>query len=247
MILLAVENNDSMRRGLMRTFDYLETFHFPTRAEFLHDLTTLTDFQATVLVSLGVLVLIWGFEYFKTVVVLNAAVAGALLGVYVGEFTHSSNMPMLLGGAGAVLCGALAWPSIKYCVCLMGAAAGGVIGVSLWRIGCAMFGADALYEHAWAGGLVGMVAVGMLTFLMSHLTVMVFTSVQGAVMCFIGGYCLLQKINAFDTSVRPELASNEYLLFVMICILAVVGFAYQHTKEAEKTRKKRAVTEKPRV
>ncbi|HUU22998.1 MAG TPA: hypothetical protein VM389_10740 [Phycisphaerae bacterium] len=247
MIFLAAQDGEAARDGLMRVFNYIETFHFPTRAEFLDDLSTLGEFHAAALVCLGLVVLIWGFEYFKTVVIINAAIIGALVGAYVGELTQSANMPLLLGGAGAILLGALAWPTIKYCICLMGAAAGGVIGVSLWRIGCAMFGADALSELAWAGGLLGMAVVGMLTFMTSHLTVMVFTSVQGAVMAFVGGYSLLQKLSAFDTSVRPQLMDNEYLVFVAICIPALIGFALQHTKEAEKTRKKRAVTEKPRV
>lgn len=231
----------------MRVFNYIEALHFPTRTEFLEDLSTLGDIHAVALAALGLTVLIWGFEYFKVVVILNAAVIGALVGAYVGELTGSSNMPLLLGAAGAVLLGALAWPTIRYCVGLMGAAAGGVVGVSIWRIACAVFGYAEMSEHAWAGGLVGMVLVGMLTFAVSHLTVMVFTSVQGAVMLFIGGYTLMLKVNAFDSSMRPELTSNEYLLFLLICIPAVVGFAIQHVKEADKLRKKRAVTEKPRM
>ncbi|MHC4717986.1 MAG: hypothetical protein ACYS5V_13510 [Planctomycetota bacterium] len=247
MMVVAVQNGDPLRRGLMRVFNYLETFHFPTRSEFLEDLSTLGDFHAVVLAALGVVVLIWGFEYFKVVVILNAAVIGALAGAYLGELTGSPNMPLLLGGAGAVLLAALAYPTIKYCVCLMGAAAGGVIGLSLWRIGCAALRYDAISAHAWAGGLIGMVLIGMLTFAISHMAVMVFTSVQGAVMVFIGGYSLLLKVGTFESSVRPELMSNEYLLFVLICIPAVFGFALQHSKEAEKTKKKREVTEKPRV
>ncbi len=60
-------------------------------------------------------------------------------------------------------------------------------------------------------------------------------------------HTLMLKVNAFESSIRPELTSNEYLLFLLICIPAVVGFAIQHAKEADKLRKKRAVTEKPRM
>ena len=261
MMLAQAEKSEEVSTGLLRLFDYVRTFHFPTRAEFVSDLERMVNaqagqaqtgvLQAVAFVLVGVVFLLFGYRYFKALVIINAAAIGALCGMYIGTRTGSAgvtSMPVLMGLAGAVLLGVLAWPTIRYCVCLMGAMAGAVVGMGLWNFAGNALGLQDAGQYAWAGALVGMVAVGMLAFVLFQTCVMVFTSVQGALMV-VSGFCalLLAPALGLRESVSPALQDNPYLLTLLVGVPAVLGFAFQHAKERAKVKKKRKETEKPPV
>ena len=257
-MLAQAEKTEEVTAGLLRVFDYIRNFHFPTRAEFVAELERMVDapggraqagaLQAVALVLVGVVFLLYGYRYFKAVVIINAAAIGALCGMYLGTRAGSASMPVVLGVAGAVLLGVLAWPAIRYCVCLMGALAGAVVGMGLWHFVAEAVGLRELGQYSWAGALVGMVVVGMLAFVVFQTCVMIFTSVQGALMIVSGACALLLAPGlGLKESVLPALRDNPYLLTVLIGVPAVLGFAFQHAKERAKVKKKRKETEKPPV
>jgi len=239
----AAETVQRANQGLLKIFDYIGSLDFPTRAELIADLEATGDLQAVILALAGVPFLILGFKCFKALVVINAAGIGGLCGMYVGVLSKSQNMPLLLGLAGAVLLGTLAWKTIKYCVCVMGALAGGLLGYGLWHFVASALGRPGLTGHSWAGGLVGMVAVGMLAFIIFRTAVMIFTAVQGSLMIVAGALAVLLP----NDSIRNSLVNNDYVLNILVGVPAAVGFVYQHSEEAGKIRKKRKETEKPPV
>ena len=246
-VLAQSQGADDVEHGLLRVFEYVRHFDFPSRAEFLDDVQALGHLEGVALVLGGVAFLLFGFKYFKFLVVANAAAFGALVGMYLGVLSGSQNLPVLLGLAGAVLLGALAFPLVKYSVCVMGALAGGVIGLGGWSFAADVLARQGLHQHAWAGGLIGMVVVGMLAWVAFRAAVMIFTSVQGAVMIVAGACAVLLTYAGIRDSIQTELTDNAYLLNLLIAVPGALGFAYQHTREAAKIHKKRRATEKPPI
>jgi len=246
MTLAQAPSADRINRGLLRILDYVRDLEMPTRADFVADVQGLSQLEAVVLLLGGVALLALGFKYFKLFVILNGAALGGLVGMYLGATTESTRLPAVLGLGGAVLLGALAYPAIKSFVCLMGAAAGGVLGYGVWNVAANAANRPGMLDHAWAGGLVGAVAVGMLAWVAFRAAVMIFTSVQGSLMVVAGG-CSLLLAYGMGERLQSELTGNAYVLPVLIGVPAGVGFAFQYSHEAAKIKKKRQATEKPPV
>ncbi len=236
--------------GLMEILDSLLHLNMPTREEFITSLETLTTLQAAVVVALGIWYLFYGHKYFKAMVVINGAGAGALIGMYISQtlFTDGSpNTPMLMALGGAALLGALAWPMLKYAVGIMGALAGGLVGYAGWHLIATAIGNEAMRQHAWTGGVIGMVVVGMIAFVVFRASVMIFTGLQGSLMTVGGTISLLLAHSATNDSIRPAIVGNDLLLIIILGVPAVIGFAAQYATDAAAIRKKRKATEKPPV
>ncbi len=247
MVLAQTTGAERTGNGLLSVFDYLGRFQMPSRPDFLDGLQSLPTLMAVLLVLAGILYLWHGFRFFKALVIANGAALGGLVGWYLGSFRESPNMPLLMGLAGAVLLGVLAWPAIKYAVGIMGALAGGLAGFALWLFVAHALNRPMLIQHAWAGGLIGMALVGMLAFVAFRPAVMVLTSVQGATMFFAGVGSLLLAHSSISESIKPELVANDFLMTVLIAVPAAAGFTLQFSTETAKIRKKRKATEKPPV
>ena len=247
MILAQAAQAGGQGTGPSGLFDYLVKFQFPTRADFVSGLESLPTLYAVGLTLAGIVFLLYGFKWFKALVVIDGAAIGAMAGASLGSLRASPNMPLLLGLGGAVLLGILAYPTVRYAVGLMSALAGGVIGYGLWHFAANAVGRPDALQHAWAGGVIGMIAVGMLTFIAFRPAVMIFTSLQGALMIIAGICSLLLNRGDMGETVRPELVNNNFLLIVLAAVPALAGFTVQFSREAAVIRKKRKQTEKPPV
>lgn len=249
MTLGQTTHAEQVGRGLMEIFDGLLHLNMPTREEFITCLETFSTLHAAAIVAIGIWYLFYGHKYFKAMVVINGAGAGALIGMYVGKtfMSGSSNTPLLIALGGAVLLGAVAWPMLKYAVGIMGALAGGLIGYAGWNLVATAVGNDALRQHAWTGGVIGMVVVGMIAFVVFRASVMIFTGLQGAIMTVGGIISLLLANSAMSESIRPVLVGNDLLLIILLGVPAAVGFAAQYATDAAAISKKRKATEKPPV
>jgi hypothetical protein len=226
-------------QGMLDLVHKLVSFQFPVRVDLLSAMESLSVIQAVGMIALGLLYLIYGLRFVKFLVVLNAAGLGAMIGMSLGtSMSDSPNMPPLMALAGAILLGALTWPMLHVAVGIMGALAGGLMGYVFWAIIAVALKNNDLLNYSWAGGLIGMVAIGMLTFIVFPVTVMIFTSVQGALM-FTAGLCSLLMVHGgVRGSFGAELEHNEYLMKVLVAVPAIVGFALQYTMEGGKAKKK---------
>lgn len=247
MMLPTTHVPEPFRRGLGCLAEHLRNLEFPSRGEFVDALRTLDQLEAVVLVLGGAALLLFGFKYFKAFVIADAAAIGGIIGMYLGGQTGSSNMPLVMGLAGAVLLGALAFPGRKIVVCLLGAGAGGLMGLGIWSFAANALNRPGLLEHAWAGGAIGALGLGLLAWVASKPVLMIFTSVQGSVMLVSGGCALLLAWGRVADDLQPQLHHNAFLLTVLMAVPAALGFAYQHAQEFAKVQKKRKVTEKPPV
>lgn len=232
--------------GLQGIFDYLGKGEMPSRADFVEGLANLGPFEAVGLALAGAAFVIYGFRFFKAFVLVDSVLLGAMVGGYLGSLGQRANLPLLMGLGGAVTLAVLGWFAMKYAAAVFSALAGGVLGLGLWHVVAAMLGNDGMLRQAWAGGLVGAIALGLLAFVAFRPTVMVFTALQGGIMIVSGACSILLSCNVIS-SLRGELVGNEYLLCILIAVPATGGFIYQFSDETGKIRKKRKATEKPPV
>jgi len=179
---------------------------------------------AALLVLAGVIYLLFGIYMFRVLVMLNAALLGAYLGALIGERGHAAAAGAFLGGFTAA---AVTWPLMKYAVAVMGGLFGAVLGASIWRT-CGLEP-----NYAWAGGMTGLVGFGMLSFILFRGSIMMFTSLQGAVMLVFGILGLVYKYQGLAPSITENIMFKPFILPAVIFIPAILGLIYQQAQYGE--------------
>jgi hypothetical protein len=101
---------------------------------------------------------------------------------------------------------------------------GGLLGASVWRA----VGLDP--QFAWAGGGMGLIFFGMLSFLLFRGSIMMYTSLQGAVMLVFGLLGLIYKYQDVAPKVNASLTDKSFLLPLAIFVPATLGLIYQQTQ-----------------
>lgn len=197
--------------------------HWPAQTDLLTWTQNMGALTAAVLLIGGLVFLLFGVYAYRGLVTINAAVLGAYVGGLIGEKAGNAVAGSMVGGFAAA---ALTWPMMKYAVAIMGGLFGLLLGASIWRAG----GLDSTY--AWSGGLSGLIFCGMLSFLLFRGSVMMYTSLQGAVMLVFGLLGLLYKYQDLGPKVSENLSVRPFLLPLFIFIPATLGLIYQQTQFA---------------
>ena len=177
------------------------------------------------LIILGVIYLLFGYRIIKTLVMLNAIVLGAVIGASIGGKGETALACAIIGAFAA---GAITWPAMKYAVALMGGLIGAMIGGAVWHA------AGLEPSLAWAGALVGLIGFGLLCFILFRGSVMMYTSLQGAVMLVLGALGLLYKYQEVAPQLTTHLHMEPFLLPAAVVIPAMIGLIFQqhHTATA---------------
>ena len=175
--------------------------------------------MATLLILLGVVYLLFGFYLFKSLVVANAAIAGALLGAALG---HRSGSEVPCAVLGAFVAAAVAVPLMKWAVAVHGGLLGALLGGAIWR----MSGLDP--QFAWSGALTGLVAFGMFCFVLFRGSIITYMSLQGSLMLVFGLLGLLYKYHDLGPKITDSLQARHFILPMAVFIPAVIGLMYQH-------------------
>jgi len=221
----------------------LTSLRAPSTSEVIGHLSAMGALPACVLLGGGLVCLLQGGKLFKIVIVVNAAMLGGLIGSYLAGFAGAGNVPLYGGLAGGAVLAAIALPLMKYAVSVMGGLAGCFAGFVIWRYAANAAGQEALAEHAWAGGLIGLITLALLAFLIMKATVMIFTSIQGAVMGVCGLLGLLLKSETLQESLLSSFDAHPYLLPLAIVVPAIIGFSLQYATASKKAQKKKKALE----
>jgi len=219
-----------------------ESLTIPSQQEIIQYLANMQVIYAIALLACGLVYLLRGWKIFKVLVVINALLLGVVAGNYLGGLVQGKNMPLFGAVAGGLLLAVLAWPLMKYAISLMGGLAGSVIGYGVWSYAAHSLSKPGLNDYAWAGALIGLIAVGLLAFVIFRLVVMIFTSLQGSMMAMGGLLSLLMRHQEFNKPIQDTLAQNVHVAPLIIAVPALIGFAFQYAASAKKaTKKKKAV------
>lgn len=193
--------------------------HFPHQRELLDVCFRMAPGEAALCLILGVIIVLFGINIYKFVVMINAALIGAALGSVVGEKAGNSSVGAMIGGFVAAV---ISWPLMKHAVTIMGCAVGAAAGAGLWRA----FSLNP--EFLWAGALVGGITMGMLSFLLFDGCVMILTSLQGSAMAVIGVLALVMKYHQAAPRIEEAMGIHHWILPASILVPALCGWIFQH-------------------
>jgi hypothetical protein len=168
--------------------DYGTRYVLMTLDQIWQQATALTWLQAFLAISFGVIPLMYGWRIYKVLTVIGFA----LLGIHIGLWIGAQFDKVLLGSIiGVVLLTILALPLMRWAVCVLGALAGSVITAGIW------YACNLPEQFVWAGALIGLVAGGLISFIVFKLAVMLFTSFAGASLIIIGAFALIYRFETF--------------------------------------------------
>ena len=187
--------------------------------------TIRTWLQAVLAISFGVIILMYGWRIYKTLTVIGFGILGLYVGLWIGS-KFNLNKELICSILGAIILMVLALPLMRWAICVLGAVAGGIITAGAWHA------FNQPQEFVWAGAIVGIVAGGMLSFIVFKMAVMLFTSFSGAALVLMGAFALVYHYETFvldpPTARLNDLYYNQHwFLPVLIASLTVFGIILQ--------------------
>ncbi len=187
-------------------------------------ITTLSWLQAVLAISFGVVYLLYGWRIFKILVVISFALIGLYLGMRLGTRAGSQ---MWGGVVGLLLLAAVSVPLMKWCVCVLGAVAGGILTGGLW------YAFEFSQAYIWAGMVIGVVAGGMISFIVFKAAVMLFTSLGGSAITVVAALALLhlyetRMVDPPTMHIHDLVFDQNWFLPVALLVPTVVGIIMQN-------------------
>jgi len=194
--------------------------HFPGQGDVLTWCQDMSIGTGILLVLMGLVYLMYGFSQYKWLIAVNAAMIGMYIGTAIGtRYNHT-----LAGGAiGCVVAAAATLPLLKWVVAVVGGVCGAVFGAAVWKT------VGLQGDLAWAGALTGLVGFGMLSFILFRGSIIMYTSLQGAMMLILGILGLAFKHPDTMPKVTQTMSAQPYLLPVLVFVPAILGLIYQQT------------------
>lgn len=183
--------------------------------------------EALVAVSFGAVYLIYGWRIFKVLAVVSFGMVGLFAGMQLGQKIGSGPSSIMWGGVvGLILLAVLSVPLMHWAVSALGAVAGGII------TGCLWYALGLPQQYIWAGAIIGVVAGGMISFIIFKISVMLFTSLGGAMLIIMGLLALArlyEKLQTEDGNFVYSLV-NEYNWFMpaILIFTTFVGMVIQN-------------------
>jgi hypothetical protein len=199
--------------------------HWPAQTDLLQWCQTMSPGAAAILILAGIVYLLCGYYIYKWLVTLNALLVGAYVGAVVGaHFFDTAAAGAIVGGFTA---GAITWSMMKYAIAAMGGIFGALLGASIWR----QAGLDPAF--AWSGAMTGLVAFGLFAFVVFRGSIIMYTSLQGAVMLVFGLLGMIYKYQEVAPRVTTNMNARAFILPLCVFIPAMIGLIYQQTRYPE--------------
>lgn len=193
---------------------------FPGQGDMLTWCQDMSIGTGLLLLLLGLVYLLYGWSQYKWLVTINAGLIGMYLGAALGDrYGH-----MLAGGAlGAILFASATLPLVKWAVAVVGGVCGALVGAAIWQL------AGLQPDMAWAGAMTGLVGFGMLSFILLRGSVIMYTSLQGAMMIILGILGLAFKNHDAIPSITNIMNTQPFFLPIAVFIPAILGLIFQQT------------------
>ncbi len=222
MLLLAKTASAAASDGAIPSpFDFQPITRFPVQQDFLTWCQQMGTGSAILITLIGIVYLMHGWTMFRGLILLNAMLIGAYLGVILGS--RYTTYPLAGGLVGALVAGITTWPLMKWAVAVIGGLVGSVLGASIWMA------ANLDPTYAWAGALTGLVGFGMFSFILFRASIIMYTSLQGATMVVMGLLGLTFKYPDLAQKVTTSLATQPLMLPIAVAVPVVLGLIYQQT------------------
>lgn len=183
-------------------------------------ITSLEKIEAFTFISFGIVCLFYGWRVFRILVAISFALIGLFVGIYTNNVLIGGN-EIWLGVLCMTLFAILSIPMVRWGVCLLGAAAGGVITGGGW------LAFELPQQYIWAGALVGIIAGGMISFIIFKAAVMLFTSLGGSALVTVGTLAILYKYLGAAEKVEELVLTEQWFLPVVLTLSTMTGIILQ--------------------
>lgn len=175
----------------------------------------ITWIQAIACLALAMIFIIYGWRIFRVLVIMNFALFGILIGQKLGVYINS---PLWGGILGVLILSSLAYPFMKHGVSILGAGAGGVIGLAIWQA------TPLPNQLVWVGALAGFIAGAFMAYSSYKVSIMLFTSLQGAIFLPMGILALLNNYPDPNISKHlQEAIKTQVFLLPLILLIPTFG------------------------
>lgn len=185
--------------------------------------TSLSWLQAVIAISFGVVYLLYGWRIFKVLVVICFGLVGLFVGIKIGTRFDSQ----ILGGIiGISVLAGISVPLMRWAVSILGAIAGGILAGGIW------YACELPEEYILAGAIIGIVAGGMISFIIFKIAVMLFTSFGGGALIVTGMLALFYHYESIQEppteSVKAMLYSHHWFVPVLLLAPTFIGVIVQN-------------------
>ena len=187
---------------------------------FWKHITALNQLEAFIFISFGVVWLFYGWRVFKILVVISFALLGLALGTFVSGRIVGWNNQLVGGVVGMALLAVLSVPLMRWAVSLLGALAGAVFTAGIW------YACGLNEQYIWAGALIGMVAGGMISFIVFRVAVILFSSMGGGALIVTGILALLYRYTQLP--IEHVVLHLKWVLPVTLMLPMLIGLVAQH-------------------
>lgn len=193
---------------------------------FWDTITTLPWMVALLIISVGIVYMLYGWRIFRVLVTISFGFLGMFLGMIAGR-QLGSNAIIWGGVVGMALFAFISVPLMKWCVSVLGAIAGGIITSGIW-IACGLSEA-----YLPAGFIVGFVAGGLISFILLKASVMLFSSLGGSIIMVTGMLALwyqyeIRVLGRLDTQLHGLIYGFDWFLPAVLIIPTVIGIIFQN-------------------
>lgn len=177
--------------------------------------------EALTFISFGVVCLFYGWRIFKILVTICFGLIGLGVGVWVNnQFVHGN--VVWLAVFSVLVFAIFSIPLMRWGVSALGALSGGILTAGIWLA----FGLPE--DLLWAGGLVGLVAGGMISFIVFKIAVILFTSLGGSTLTAVGILAVLYGYMVNHQQLETLVFEYNWFLPAMILVPMVVGLVLQY-------------------
>ncbi|MEN6425759.1 MAG: hypothetical protein ABFE13_10375 [Phycisphaerales bacterium] len=184
-------------------------------------ISTLDLVEALTFISFGVVCLFYGWRIFKILVTICFGLVGLAVGVYVNEKLVQGDA-VWLAMFSVLVFAIFSIPLMRWGVTVLGALSGGILTAGLW------LGLGLPQEYVWAGGLVGLIAGGMISFIVFKVAVILFTSLGGSTLMTVGILAVLYGYMVDQQRLEKLVMEQHWFLPAMILAPMAVGIFLQY-------------------
>lgn len=189
---------------------------------FWEHIVSLGQLEAFMFVSFGAVWLFYGWRVFKILVVISFALLGLALGMTVSQRVQGLNNPLVGGFVGMALLAVLSVPLMRWAVGVLGAIAGAILAAAVW------YALPLDQKYIWAGALVGLVAGGMISFIVFKIAVILFSSIGGGALIVAGTLALIYHYMPTKVQMQNLVLYQQWFLPVAIMVPMLVGIIVQN-------------------
>jgi len=177
--------------------------------------------EALTFICFGVVCLLYGWRIFKILATISFALFGLFAGIQLNKLLIGGNQ-IWLGIIFMAIFAFLSVPLIRWAVCILGALAGGILTGGIW------FACNLPEQYIWAGALIGLIAGGMISFIIFGIAVMLFSSLGGSALMLVGILALLYIYPQTTEQIEELVLTKSWFLPAALLVPTAAGIFLQN-------------------